>query len=382
MAKRFNLTGTSTLLAADQLRVKNLHMQAKARLSPQPLSADAVINAPLDNRAVSYIAQVAVGNPSTSYDLIVDTGSSNTWVGAGRPFVRTSTTVQTRDRVAVDYGSGFVRGTEFLDTVTLAPGTTIAGQSIGVASSSGGFEGVDGILGLGPRDLTLGTLSPDTTQTIPTVVDNLFAQGVITSAVLAISFQPTQSLEIVNGEATYGGTDPSKFIGSISFAPITSTSPSNLFWGIDQSIRYGSSTNILSNTAGIVDTGTTLTLIATDAFARYQRATGAVLDSNTGLLRLTPAQFDNLQSLFFTVHGVTFEFIPDAQIWPRSLNTAIGGNTNSVYLIIGDIGTQSGQGLDFIDGLTFLERFYAVFDTGNRRVGLANTENTGGGFLR
>ena len=53
-----------------------------------------------------------------------------------------------------------------------------------------------------------------------------------------------------------------------------------------------------------------------------------------------------------------------------------------MYLIIGDIGTQSGQGLDFIDGLTFLERFYAVFDTGNKRVGLANTENTGGGFLR
>ena len=45
--------------------------------------------------------------------------------------------------------------------------------------------------------------------------------------------------------------------------PITRTSPSNLFWGINQSIRFGSSTTILSNTAGIVDTGTTPTLIAT-----------------------------------------------------------------------------------------------------------------------
>ena len=59
MAKKFNLTGTSTLLAADRLRVKNLHTQAKARLSPQSLPADAVISAPLDNRAVSYIAQVS-----------------------------------------------------------------------------------------------------------------------------------------------------------------------------------------------------------------------------------------------------------------------------------------------------------------------------------
>ena len=44
---------------------------------------------------------------------------------------------------------------------------------------------------------------------------------------------------------------------------ITSTSPSSLFFGINQSIRYGTSTSILSNTAGIVDTGTTLTLIST-----------------------------------------------------------------------------------------------------------------------
>ena len=59
IAKKLNLTGTSTLLAADQLRVKNLHTQANARLSPQPFSTDAIINAPLDNQAVSYIAQVS-----------------------------------------------------------------------------------------------------------------------------------------------------------------------------------------------------------------------------------------------------------------------------------------------------------------------------------
>ena len=41
-----------------------------------------------------------------------------------------------------------------------------------------------------------------------------------------------------------------------------------------------------------------------DALARYQRATGAVLDNATGLLRLTPAQFAKLQSLFFTIGGV------------------------------------------------------------------------------
>ena len=173
-------------------------------------------------------------------------------------------------------------------------------------------------------------------------------------------------------------TQGSKFTGSITFIPLTTTSPASEFWGINQSIRYGTSTNILSTTAGIVDTGTTLVLLATNAFSAYQKATGAVEDNTTGLLRLTTSQFANLQSLFFTAGGVsispffpiltrlthlpqtTFELTANAQAWPRSLNSVIGGTSNNVYLIVNSIGTPSGEGLDFINGFTFLERFYAV----------------------
>ena len=179
------------------------------------------------------------------------------------------------------------------------------------------------------------------------------------------------------------------------FSP-AGTSPASEFWGINESITYGTSTSILSTTAGIVDTGTTLVLIASDALSRYQRATGAVADRNTGLLRLTTSQFANLQSLFFNINGVssssqfiiqmhtkmalsfqrTFEFTANAQAWPRALNTAIGGTTNNVYLIVGDLGTPSGEGLDFINGFTWLERFYTVFDTANKRIGFATTSFT------
>ncbi|KAH9009788.1 hypothetical protein EDB84DRAFT_1446121 [Lactarius hengduanensis] len=37
----------------------------------------------------------------------------------------------------------------------------------------------NGILGIGPVDLTLDTLSPDSNTPIPTVTDNLFSQGTI-----------------------------------------------------------------------------------------------------------------------------------------------------------------------------------------------------------
>ena len=111
------------------------------------------------------------------------------------------------------------------------------------------------------------------------VVDNLFQQAVIAQDLVAISFEPTTSVKTVNGELTFGGTDPTKFIGSIDFVyvtsvfkfdlctyvryrPVTTTAPSNRFWGIEQEIRYGTNTDILAPTAGIVDTGTTLTMIA------------------------------------------------------------------------------------------------------------------------
>ena len=73
---------------------------------------------------------------------------------------------------------------------------------------------------------------------------------------------------------------------------------------------------------------------------------------------------------------VSFIFTPNAQIWPRSLNANIGGVFGNIYLVVSNLGSDFGSGLDFINGQTWLERFYAVFDTGNSRVGFATTSYT------
>ena len=49
------------------------------------------------------------------------------------------------------------------------------------------------------------------------VTDNLFSQGVITQNLVAVSFEPTTTEEANNGELTFGGTDSTKFTGSITF---------------------------------------------------------------------------------------------------------------------------------------------------------------------
>jgi cathepsin E len=73
---------------------------------------------------------------------------------------------------------------------------------------------------------------------------------------------------------------------------------------------------------------------------------------------------------------VTYEFTANAQLWPRALNTAIGGTADNIYLIVANLGTPTGEGFDFINGYVFLERFYSFYDIANLRVGFAVTPFT------
>lgn len=355
----------------------NLLQHDKARVAALKNSSSKghVGSAPLTNFAVGYVAAVHVGSPAKTYSLIVDTGSSNTWVGAAAAYVKTSSSVNTGQPVSVIYGSGSFSGTEYTDTVSFGSGLTITKQSIGVASTSIGFTGVDGILGLGPEGLTKGSLINSPTTTIPTVTEKLHSEGIIPEMVVSVSFEPTKSRTVTNGELTFGGTDATKYTGSIAYTPVTTKYPASTYWGINESITYGSTT-ILSSNAGIVDTGTTFLFIASDAYTRYQSATGASLDTATGLLLISSAKYKALKNLDFHIGSETYTLTPNAQIWPRSLNTYLGGSSSAIYLIIHDIGTPSGEGFDFINGYTFLERFYSVYDTTKSRVGFAKTKYT------
>jgi hypothetical protein len=81
-------------------------------------------------------------------------------------------------------------------------------------------------------NLFLGTLSPDTNTLIPTVTDNAFTDGIITSNEIGVSFEPTTTSSVVNGELTWGiHTFIDYIIGIIVLTDVTqveSTAPSTL----------------------------------------------------------------------------------------------------------------------------------------------------------
>lgn len=245
---------------------------------------------------------------------------------------------------------------------------------------------------------------------VPTIIDNLVHQKTISQSVLGIFFTPGSSHA---GSLSFGKPEQDKILGDVTHVPITTTTPSANYWGFEQSVNYNGK-QILKKTAGTTDTGgyleffgrlriidlrcivigTTLTLLASDAYNAYKNETGAVLDSNTGLLSITPAQFSKLKNLDFNIGGKTFTLNANAQIWPRSLNSAINGEKNKIYLIVSDVGSDSGSGLDFVMGFTWLyvyslqhgskledsptasyysQRFYTVYDSGKKQIGFAKT---------
>jgi hypothetical protein len=290
--------------------------------------------------------------------------ASNTWCGAQSSCEPTSTGHSTGDSVSVSYGSGSFSGTEYTDTVSFG-GLTVSSQSIGAASQSSGFSGVDGIIGFGPVDLTEDTVS--NAKTVPTFLDNLFSQGSISTEVLGVSFRPESGSDTddTNGELTLGGTDSSMYSGSITYFPKLTSGDTSPYWGIAiASFTYGSTT-LASSASGIVDTGTTLIYIPTSAYNKFLSTTGGKTDSSSGLASFTTQPTSNFGIKF---GSTTYTLTPSQYLVPTAQYSFFGLTSGKFYSWINDGGSS---GVNTIIGQKFLENYYAVFDTTNSSIGFA-----------
>jgi aspartyl protease len=94
------------------------------------------------------------------------------------------------------------------------------------------------------------------------------------------------------------------------------------------------------------------------------------------LLRISSAQYSNLKPLSFKVGRRTYKLNANSQIVPRTFNSPAGDDKDAIYLAVFDLGPSYSGQLSFIAGLTFLERYYTVFDADRGRVGFATTQLT------
>ncbi|EME45708.1 hypothetical protein DOTSEDRAFT_71414 [Dothistroma septosporum NZE10] len=340
-----------------QSRIRKVNSAQKASTGNSFASSGTVTN-----EDVSYVAPVAIGG--TTWSLIVDTGSSNTWCGAQSACEKTSTGKSTSGSVQVSYGSGSFSGTEYTDKVSFG-GLTVTSQSIGAASSSTGFTSVDGIIGFGPVDLTQNTVS--NANTVPTFMDNLYKQGSISVEALGVYFKPESGSDSndANGELTLGGADSSKYTGSLTYFPQLTSGSASSYWGISiASFSYGSTT-LATSATGIVDTGTTLIYIPTSAYNNFLSASGGKTDSSSGLASYTTKPTRNFAIKF---GSTTYTLTPAQYLVPTAQYSAFGLPSGKYYAWVNDGGSS---GVNTIIGQKFLENYYSVFDTTNSRIGFA-----------
>ncbi|KAN0127276.1 aspartic peptidase [Lactarius tabidus] len=276
-------------------------------LKDQACAENLVFLSKASSASPDTIVSVGAANVGVVYQASIGVGTHPQSVGAGKAHVKTSSSLKTGNHVSSTlYPYPHILGTEYSDTVTISSELILTE--------------------LGPVDLTVGTMSPGTDSPIPAVIDNLFSQGYILSDLISVSFEPTTSSPDQNGELTFGGTYSIKFTGSITYVEARVVTSSNI------SVLTRNWTALLRQ----------LTL---------PTSTTGVSTSPPNRALLKPSAAD--------VHGRRHFLTVNAQIWPLSLNSLVGGTLGDIYLVVNDIGS-SGSGLDFINGYTSLERLYSL----------------------
>jgi hypothetical protein len=187
-----------------------------------------------------------------------------------------------------------------------------------------------------------------------------------------------------------GRSNPGRYQGPLRFSPLSTKPLANQYWAVDASFSYNGRA-LMPATPTVLDSGTTLIVLNSDAFQQYKAATGATEDPKTGMLRIPEDYYKYIKNLDIWIQGVgKLILTPNAQIWPRTYAGAAGGQRGYIYLAIADVslrpqthrGTSDGHSQSqrpdsgVVLGMVFLERYYTYYDGRQHRIGFAATDNT------
>ncbi|KAI1779416.1 aspartic peptidase domain-containing protein [Hypoxylon cercidicola] len=341
-----------------------------------------------------YYAQVTVGTPAQTVDLIVDTGSSDVWIldsdadlcrsrslqdyygyclSTYDPSKSSTYSVVSRDSFSILYvdGSG-AQGDYIKDTFSIG-GADIDALQMGLAENS---TINSGLLGIGFA-ANVAASTP-----YPNIMDLFQDQDLI--AIQAYSLY-LDDLYAETGTILFGGLDTEKFIGelkTVSIQPDYSGDYSSFTVALSSlatTADNGTVTNYTRTAVPVIlDSGTTLTYLPSAVANRIFDALDAVDDtSGTGLVYISCDYLDDNRDLTFdfqfggndgpivrvpvdemilnNVQGYT-ELGLDVPSLPFDNACSFGLQPSSDYYLLGD---------------TFLRSAYVVYDLTNKQIGLA-----------
>ncbi|KAF8587887.1 acid protease [Ramaria rubella] len=335
------------------------------------------------NTDSSYYGSLAIGTPPVSFNVILDTGSSDLWLAAQScgscgnvPMfnpAKSSSFKNLSTPFHITYGSGAADGTLGTDVVQMA-GFQVPSQTFAVCDivSDGLLNNpVSGLLGLGFQSIASSKASP--------LWETLVKGGTWTQPLF--SFFLTRFIDVPNpaeaepgGQFTMGTTNTSLYSGDIDFVDIPSGQES--YWIIPMTTLnvQGNAVTLPTGTASYaaIDTGTTLVggprSIIASMFAQIPGSAPGTGDYASYWTYPCSTKV-NVQMSF---GGKTWSIDPaDFMLTQLSKNTCIGAFFEL---------QMGGSAPAWIVGDTFLKNVYSVFRFNPPSVGFAQLSPTATSF--
>uniref|UniRef100_A0A0K0E9F8 Aspartic protease n=2 Tax=Strongyloides stercoralis TaxID=6248 RepID=A0A0K0E9F8_STRER len=318
-----------------------------------------------------YIGNITLGTPAQTFEIVLDTGSSNLWVidakctsqaCQGYPnsgytkhrydTSKSSTYKSESTPFSIQYGSGSCDGHLAKDTLTMG-GLTVKTQELGVATSIAevfGYQPVDGILGLGWPALSVDNVVPPMQNLLPQL-----SAGLFTVSLNLLPNPSSVSGSSNGGTITYGGLDTKNCKGSISYVPLSSET----YWQFPiEGFSIGSFKESRKQQV-ISDTGTSWIGAPTNYMSRIATTLGAQFDWENELYTLPCT--GTYPDMVFTINKKKYN-IPSKQY---ILDLGLG--SGNCALAAFDMGGMGGP--QWILGDVFIRQYCNIYDITNKRIG-------------
>ncbi|KAI0373777.1 aspartic peptidase A1 [Pilatotrama ljubarskyi] len=302
---------------------------------------------PLSNfMNAQYFAEITLGTPPQSFEVVLDTGSSNLCIPSAncgsiacslhsKYDSTASSTYKANDSgFSLRYGSGSVEGFVSQDVLTIGD-LTVEHQDFAESTEEHGlafaFSKFDGVLGLAYNALSVNQLVPP--------FYNMINQGLIDSPIFSFRLDDSED---DGGEAIFGGIDDSAYTGEFHYVPVRNRA----YWEVQlDSAAFGNEYIELTQAGAAIDTGTSL-----------------ILRSWNGQYTVDCAKVPDLADFTLTLYGKPFTLKATDYV------LEVQGTCTSPFIGL-DIDRPTGE--LWIVGDVFLRKYYTVYDLGRNAVGFA-----------
>jgi hypothetical protein len=375
-AKNFVQIGGNGAMTTDPEQVEFSFKMAFQRKAISKVGEVGSIGA--DLVASTLVGSIGMGTPPQTLGVLFDTGSSLFWVRGStckttecvgkKSFdnSKSSTYTNLPDSAQLNrtirYGDGTLVSCQInQDSLTLGS-KVLKNQNVCEADSIiTEVASTDGIIGIGPPGAASGTRGAD-------VFSNLLNQSSSTEATIAMwynlatKFGPGEA-----GEITFGGVDPSRYEGNITYYDL---SVDRTHWQLQVSgISINGGANLMSRTETVLlDSGTTLVYLPSEVLRPIVENFSAQKVTGQQFYLVDCNRIQNAKSISFQFsNGPPVTLTPEQMIFRDS-------QSRSCILIFADDSNSIGRP---IIGALFLRNFYTIYDYGKERIGLAKSKQVG-----